>query len=79
MQTVNDIRKKFRDDNNYCHNVKRRDEGHMLRRMLNASLPGKRRRGRLKTRWIDSRKRDMESVELKEEDVLDWITCKNDI
>ena len=48
----------------YGH-VKRRDEGYMLRRMLDALLPGKRRRGRQKTRWKDSCKRDMESVVLK--------------
>ena len=40
--------------------VKRRDEEHVLRRMLDA--PGKRRRGRQKTRWKDSCKRDLESV-----------------
>ena len=34
--------------------VKRRDEGHVLRRMLDAPVPGKRRRGRQKTRWKDS-------------------------
>ena len=45
--------------------VKRRDEGHVLRRMLDAPVPGKRRRGRQKTRWKDSFKRDIESVGLK--------------
>ena len=48
---------------------KRRDEGHVLRRMLDAPEPGKRRRERLKTRGKDSVcKRDMESVG-KEEDI----------
>ena len=42
-------------------------------------MPGKRRRGRQKTRWKDSCKRDMESVWLKEEDVLDRVKWKNDI
>ena len=51
----------------YGH-VKRRDEGHELRRMLEAPVPGKRRRGRQKTRWKDSCK--IESVVLKEEDAL---------
>ena len=37
--------------------VKRRDEGHVLRRMLASPVPGKRRRGRQKTRWKDSCKR----------------------
>ena len=31
--------------------VKRRDRGHVLRRMLDAPVPGKRRRGRQTTRW----------------------------
>ena len=31
--------------------VKRRDEGHELRRMLDAPVPGKRRRGRQTARW----------------------------
>ena len=30
------------------------DEGHVLRRMLDVPVPGKRRRGRQKTRWKDS-------------------------
>ena len=37
--------------------------------MLDAPVPGKKRRGRQKTRWKDSCKRDMESAGLKEEDV----------
>ena len=57
--------------------VKRREEGHVLRRMLDAPVPGKRRRGRQTTRWKDSCKRDRESVGLKEEDVLDRTKCKN--
>ena len=51
----------------------------MLRRMLDATVPGERRRGRQKTRWKDSCKRYMESVWLKEEDVLDRTKWKNDI
>ena len=57
----------------------RRDEGHMLRRMLDAPVPGKRARGRHNTRWKDSCKRDMESVGLKEDDELDRAKWKNDI
>ena len=43
----------------------------MLRRVLDAPVPGKRRRGGQQTRRKDSCRRDMESVGLKEEDVLD--------
>ena len=40
----------------YGH-VKRRGEGHVLRRMLGAQVPGKRWRKRHKTTWKDSCKR----------------------
>ncbi len=60
--------KKFTEKriNGYGH-VERRHEGHMLRIILDAPVPGKRRRGRQKTRWKDSCKRDTESVWLKED------------
>ena len=45
----------------YGH-VKRREEEHMLRRMVDASVPGKRLRGRQQTRWKESCDRDMENV-----------------
>ena len=57
--------------------VKRREEGHMIRRMLAAPVPGKRRRGRQKTRWEDSCK--TESLGLKEEDALGRTKWKDDI
>ena len=47
----------WRSWGNYGHAM-RRDEGHVLRRMLDAPVPGKRRRGRQKTRWNDSCKRE---------------------
>ena len=56
---------------------KRRDEGHVLRRLLDAPVPGHRRRGRQKTRWKDSGKINMESVGLREEDVLDRTKSTN--
>ena len=46
----------------------RYEEDHMLRRM---AVPGKKRRGRQKTRWKESCHRDMESVGLKVVDVTD--------
>ena len=46
--------------------VKRREKGTgMLTIMVDAPAPGKRWRGRQKTRWKDSCKRDMESLGLK--------------
>ena len=62
----------------YGH-VKRSGEGLVLRRMLDAPVPGKKLRGRHETRWKDSCKRDMERVGLKEEDVLDRTKWKNGI
>ena len=61
--------------------VKRRDEWHVLRRMIDAHapVPRKRQRGIQKIRWKDSCKRYMERVGLKEEDALDRTKCKNDI
>ena len=50
--------------------LQRRAESQVLRRMLDARVPGKRRRGRQKTMWKDLCKRHTESVGLKEEDVL---------
>ena len=46
--------------------------------MVDAPVPGKRRRERQTTRWNKSCKRDVESVGLKEEDILDrtkWHTA----
>ena len=58
---------------------KRRDEGHVLSRIVDAPVPGKRRRGRQKTRWKDCCKRDIGSVGLKVEDILDRTKCKKAI
>ena len=63
----------------YNLQVRRRYEGHMLRRMLDAPLPGKRRRGRQKSRWKVSCNRYMEYAGLRVEDVLDRITWKREI
>ena len=57
----------------------RRDERHVLRRMLDAPVPGKRLRGRQATRRKDSCKRYMGSVGLKEEDAMARTKWKNDM
>ena len=59
--------------------VKKRDGGHMSRRMFNATVAGKKRRGRQKIRCKDSRKRDMKSVALKEVDAPERTKWENDI
>ena len=47
----------------YGH-VERREEDHYLKRVANMEIPGRRRRGRPKTRWRDSIRKDMEEVGL---------------
>ena len=59
----------------YGH-VLRKDDGYIRRRMLKMELPGKRKRGRPKRRFMDVVKEDMAEVEVKEEDADDrsnWI------
>ena len=51
--------------------VKRRDEGYVGRRMLDMDLPGRRRRGRPKRRFMDAVKEDMQVVGVTEEDAED--------
>ena len=48
----------------YGH-VRRMKEEHIVRRMLDVDIPGKRRRGRANLRWKDTCKRDMTEVGLK--------------
>ena len=62
----------------YGH-VKRRDEGHVLRRMLDAPVPGKKWRGRQKITWKTFCKIYLKSVVLTVDDVLDRTPWKRDI
>ena len=48
----------------YAH-VMRRDGEHILRKVLRADIPGKRKRGRPKTRWKDACQRDLKSTGLR--------------
>ena len=45
--------------------VRRMKEEHIVRRMLDVDIPGKRRRGRSNLRWKDACKSDMTEVGLK--------------
>ena len=54
----------------YRH-VRRKDDGYIGRRMLRMELPGKRKRGRPKRRFMDVVKEDMAEVEVTEEDTED--------
>ena len=54
----------------YGH-VMRRDQEYIGRKMMEMELPGKRRRGRPKRRFLDVVKEDMREVGAKETDVED--------
>ena len=47
------------------------NDGYIGRRMLRMELPGKRKRGRPKRRFMDVVKEDMAEVEVTEEDTVD--------
>ena len=49
----------------------RKDDEYIGRRMLMMELPGKRKRGRPKRRFMDVVKEDMAEVEVTEEDTVD--------
>ena len=69
--------KKAREARQRWHgHVLRKDDGYIGRWMLRMELPGKRKRGRPKTRFMDVVKEDMAEVEVTEEDTEDrsnWI------
>ena len=52
-------------------NVMRRDQEYVGRKMMEIELPGKRRRGRPKNRFLDVVKEDMKEVGVKEMDIED--------
>ena len=54
----------------YGH-VMRRDQEYVGRKMMGMELPGKRRRGRPKRRFLDAVKEDMQEVGVKKTDVED--------
>ena len=49
----------------------RKDEGYIGRKMLRMELPGKRKRGSPKRRFMDAVREDMTVVEVTEEDAED--------
>ena len=52
-------------------NVRRRDQEYVGRKIMEMELPGKRKRGRPKRRFLDVVTKDMEEVGAKETDVED--------
>ena len=53
------------------HHVRRKDDVYIGRMMLRMELPGKRKRGRSKRRFMDVVKEDMADVEVTQEDTED--------
>ena len=62
----------------YGH-VRRMKEEHIVRRMLDVDIPGKRRRGRPNLRWKDVCKRDMTQAVLKEDNTTNRAAWRNKI
>ena len=55
--------------------VKRR-EGYVRKRMMEMAVPGRRKRGRPRRKWMDLAREDMERVVAKEGDKVDWVKWK---
>ena len=60
----------------YGH-VMRRDQEYVGRKMMEMELPGKRRRGRPKSKFVDVVKKDMREVGAKKTDVEDRRMWRN--
>ena len=56
----------------YGH-IKRRKEDYMGKRMMEMTVPGRRKKGRLRRRWMDLVREDMERVGAREEDEVDRV------
>ena len=52
--------------------VKRREEGYVGKAMMEMAVPGRRKIGSPRARWMDLAKEDMERVGAKEGDEVDW-------
>ena len=53
--------------------VKRREKDYMGKRMMEMAVPGRRKRGRLRRRWMDLVREDMERVGAREGDEVDRV------
>ena len=62
----------------YGH-VMRRDGEHIIRKVLRADIPGKRKRGRPKTRWKDACQRDLKNTGLRTGEETDMATWRRKI
>ena len=69
---VERLEMKMREGRLRCYgHVMRRDQEYVGRKMMEIKLPGKRKRGRPKRRFLDLVKEDMKEVNAKEMDIED--------
>ena len=69
---VGEISKKVQESRlKWYGNVLRREDEFVGKRMMGMEVPGKRRRGRPKRRWLDNIKNDLSERELSGEDAQD--------
>ena len=61
------MQENYRKTTEVVGHVRRMKEEHIVRRMLDVDIPGKKRRGRPNLQWQDACKRDMTEVGLKED------------
>ena len=59
----------------YGH-VKRKEESYVGKRMMEMAVPGRRKRGRPRRKWMDLAREDMEMVSAKEGDEVDLVKWK---
>ena len=64
---------------NWYGHVMRRDGEHILRKVLRTDIPGKRKRGRPKTRWKDACQRDLTSTGLRAGEETDRAMWRREI
>ena len=65
--TTRVVQDNYRKTTEVVRHVRRMKEEHIVRRMLDGDIPGKRRRGWPNRRWKDACKRDMTQTGLKED------------
>ena len=69
---VGEISKKVRESRlKWYGHVSRREDEYVGKRVMGMEVPGKRRRGRPKRRWLDSIRNDLSERGLSEEDAQD--------
>ena len=60
----------------WYEHVKRREEDYVGKRTIEMAVPGRRKRGRIRRRWMDLVREDMERVGAREGDEVDRVKCR---